>query len=95
LWFYRKTEWWECDAVKATLNLPDDLIREIERLAVREGRTMEDIIVDSLSRDLCVGLSEPKTSVRELKPISVGRLLQPMSSSDRMEDLLNDRGHCY
>ncbi len=81
--------------MKVTLNLPDDLIREIERLAVREGRTMKDIIVDSLSGDFCTGLSEPKISIRELKPISMGRLLQPMSSSDRMEYLLNDRSHCY
>ena len=81
--------------MKTTLDLPDDLMREIKILAAQEGRRMKDIIADSLSRDLRIGLSEPQSSVRELTPVSVGRLLQPMDVDDRMEGMLNDRGHRY
>ncbi len=81
--------------MKTTLELPDELMREIKILAAREGRKMKDIIAESLTRDLRIGVAERRPSIRELTPVSVGRLLQPIDADDRdrMEDMLNDRGH--
>lgn len=81
--------------MKTTLDLPDDLMREIKILAAKEGRKLKDIISESLRRDLRIGEGSSRLSVRDLAPVSVGKVREVDESEDRMEEMLNDRGHRY
>ena len=44
--------------MKTTLDLPSDLLREMELRAVHEGRKLKDVVAEILRR----GLAQPKTS---------------------------------
>ena len=81
--------------MKTTLELPHDLMREVKILAARDGRRMKDIIAESLRRDLQIFPPESRPSLRDIAPVSVGSVLPGGDSEDRMEDMLNDRGHRY
>lgn len=81
--------------MKTTLDLPDDLMREIRILAAKEGRKLKDIISESLRRDLRIGEKGARPSLRDLVPLSVGKVRENDGSEDRMEEMLNDRGHRY
>ena len=81
--------------MKTTLELPDELMREIKILAAKEGRKMKDIIAESLRRDLNIAQPKSRPGVRGIKPVSVGSVLPFDDSDDLLEDMLNDRGHRY
>jgi len=81
--------------MKTTLELPDDLMREIKILAAKEGRKMKDIITESLSRDLKLSRKVAGSSVRDIAPVSIGKVLDDADKEDRLESLLDDRGHRY
>ena len=80
--------------MKTTLDLPDDLMREIRVLAARENRKMKDIISEFLRRGLKGGNSGSLSSVKELAPVSVGGVLD-LNREDRLEEMLDERGHRY
>jgi len=44
--------------MKTTLDLPDELIREVKLRAVVQGRTLRDLVADYLRQGL--GMAEPK-----------------------------------
>ncbi|GEM_PF-1173846 len=81
--------------MKTTLDLPDDLMREIGIRAAREGRKLQDIISESLRRDLRLGEKAARPSLRDLAPLSVGKVRESDESEDRIGAMLNDRGHRY
>lgn len=91
----RKPEIWEVDGMKTTLDLPDDLMREIRVLAAREDRKMKDIITESLRRDLRLDDPAPRPSVRAIAPVSLGRVLEEEGERDRLGEMLDERGHRY
>jgi len=80
--------------MKTTLELPDDLMKEIRIMAARENRKMKDIIAESLRQTLRIGDTSPPTSVREMSPVSVGQILD-LPKGDRLEEMLDERGHRY
>lgn len=45
--------------MKTTLDLPDDLIREVKLRAVIQGRTLRDLVADFIRQGL--GMATPKT----------------------------------
>lgn len=55
--------------MKTTLDLPDDLVREIKIRAVRENRKLKDAMADLLRRGLSQRRSELKTRHRVALPI--------------------------
>ena len=81
--------------MKTTLELPDDLMREIRMMAARQDRRMKDIITEALRRDLGLEEPAPRPSVRTLAPVSVGRILQEQEDHDRLGEMLDERGHRY
>ncbi|NOX99972.1 MAG: hypothetical protein GXP30_09615 [Verrucomicrobia bacterium] len=81
--------------MKTTLELPDNLMRKIKILAAKDGRKMKDIIAESLCRDLHIATPEARPSLRDMTPVSVGRLFENEGTEDLMEDTLNERGHRY
>ena len=80
--------------VKTTLELPEDLMREVRILAASENRRMKDIIAESLRRTLRIGEKESPPSVRDIPPLSVGRTLD-VGHEDRLKEMLDERGHRY
>ena len=70
-------------------------MREIRIRAARESRKMKDIIAESLRRDLGIGMERSRSSVREIEPVSVKRMLDFQEPDDRLEDMLDARGHRY
>jgi plasmid stability protein len=55
--------------VKTTLDLPDDLMREVKIRAVTENRRLKDEIADLLRRGLSQRRSEPRIRHRVALPI--------------------------
>ncbi len=55
--------------VKTTLDLPDDLMREVKIRAVRKNRRLKDEIADLLRRGLSQRRSEPKIRHRVALPL--------------------------
>jgi len=55
--------------MKTTLDLPDDLMREVKIRAVRENRRLKDAVADLLRRGLSQRRSEPKVRHRVGLPI--------------------------
>ncbi len=81
--------------MKTSLDLPDDLVRDLRVAAATEGRRMKDIVEESLRRTLAGMRMPERPSVRDIPPVSVGRILDLSGPDDRMEDMLDGRGHRY
>lgn len=56
--------------MKTTLDLPDDLVREMKLRAVMQHRTLRDLVTDYLRQAL--GMSEPKPT----EPRSTGAMVR-------------------
>ncbi|HXY42491.1 MAG TPA: antitoxin [Vicinamibacteria bacterium] len=55
--------------MKTTLELPDDLMREVKIRAVRENRKLKDAVAELLRRGLSQGRKEPRIRRRVALPI--------------------------
>ena len=79
--------------MKTTLDLPDDLMREIKMRAVREDRTLKDLIAHLLRRGLAAN-EQPRPVRHRVKlplihsthPAAPGEELTP----ERIAQILND-----
>lgn len=80
--------------MKTSLEIPDELVREIKILAAREGRKLKDVVADSLRQTLAQRSPHPRPSLRDLKPFSVGQI-HPAPNPDLLDDMLHERGHRY
>ena len=58
----RKLENRQNGAMKTTLDLPDELVREIKLRAVNEGRTLKDVIADLLRAGLAPARKSSRAS---------------------------------
>lgn len=58
--------------MKTTLDLPDELMREVKILAAREGRKLKDTVADLLSRGMRASRS-PRTSPPLARPVKLKR----------------------
>ena len=83
--------------MKTSLDIPDDLMRELRILAATEGRRLKEIVAESLRRTLSVSQGAPRMGVREIEPVSVGHILDldPTGADDILEEMLDERGHRY
>lgn len=80
--------------MKTTLDLPDELMTAVKIRAARENRKLKDVISEALRRDLGLVESQARRSVRDIKPVSAGNIIKP-EPDDRVEDMLDARGHRY
>ena len=81
--------------MKTTLNLPDDVMIAVKVRAARENRKMKDIIADALRRDFGLAETYRRCSVLEIEPVHAGEVIPSSEPEDRLEDLLDARGHRY
>jgi plasmid stability protein len=64
--------------MKTTLELPDDLMREVKIRAVREDRKLKDAIAELLRRGLSRKVEKPRSSRRvELPLVSCAHAARP------------------
>ena len=56
-------------AMKTTLDLPDDLMREVKIRAVKENRKLKEAVAELLRRGLSQRRSEPRVRRRVALPI--------------------------
>lgn len=56
-------------AMKTTLDLPDDLMRDIKIRAARENRKLKDVIADLLRRGMSQKATEPSPHRRVTLPL--------------------------
>jgi plasmid stability protein len=57
--------------MKTTINLPDDLVRELKLCALLQGRTLRDIVAEFLRKGLAVS-SSPIPQPRETSKVEIG-----------------------
>lgn len=81
--------------MKTTLDLPDDVMIAVKVRAAKENRKMKDIIAEALRRELGLAESSTRSSVRAIEPVPAGEVLPDAEPGDRLEDLLDARGHRY
>ena len=58
--------------MKTTLDLPDELIREVKLRAVVQGRTLRDVVAEFLRQGLGIETDRPAKSFPEDSLVSVG-----------------------
>jgi plasmid stability protein len=59
--------------MKTTLDLPEDLVREIKLTAAREGRKLKDVMADLLRAGLAAEEERAASKTRRCLPIVNGR----------------------
>ena len=80
--------------MKTTLDLPNDLMTAVKVRAAQENRKMKDIIAEALRRDLGLDDKSTRHSVRDIRPVAAGGMIET-EPEDRLEDMLDARGHRY
>lgn len=73
--------------MKTTLDLPDELVREIKIRAVRENRTLKDLITDLLRR----GLAQPLEGSGRVRSRVELPLVQCAHAAHPQEEMTPDR----
>jgi plasmid stability protein len=83
---------WYSGQVKTTIELPDDLIREIKVRAAREDRKLKDLIADLLRRGLAANESSRDVRHRVKLPLIHGQPPDPGEevTPERMKQILLD-----
>lgn len=63
----RKPAFWESGGVKTTLDLPDDLMREVKIRAVHEHKKLKDAIAEFIRRGMASSKSKPAKFPKPVK----------------------------
>ena len=59
--------------MKTTLDLPDELIREVKLRAVIQGRTLRDVVADFLRQGLGMAAPQPAKPLSASSMVTVGQ----------------------
>jgi hypothetical protein len=81
--------------VKTSLEIPDDLVRDVKVLAATEGKKLKEVLEESLREHLAAKSARAGGSIREIKPVSVGEVFPFDTDADRLGEMLDARGHRY
>lgn len=75
-----------------TINVSEPVYREFRRFAKERDRSTSQLIRDAMEeyRDRRI-VSRP--SLKESRPISLGKLLRPIETSGLLNEMLNAQGH--
>jgi hypothetical protein len=86
--FDRKLVRWEAGQMKTTIDLPEDLVREMKLCAAQEGRKLKDIAAEAMRRGL--RMPEPATT-RGRRRVKLPIIAAPRGASSF--DLTGERVH--
>jgi hypothetical protein len=69
--------------MKTTLNIPDELIRELKRTAANNDRTLSDVVADTLQKGLSVrGRSRPK--LKKIRTFRCGKVFLNVADREQL-----------
>jgi predicted transcriptional regulator len=75
-----------------TVNVSEPVYRDFQEYARQHDRTASEIIREAMEEYRSRRIHR-QTSLRELRPVSVGRILQPFTGEDDiLDELTNDQG---
>lgn len=74
-----------------TINVCEPVYREFKRFAKERDRSTSHLIRDAMEeyRDRRI---RARPSLKDLQPVSLGRVLQPLSTDDLLDEMLDDQG---
>jgi hypothetical protein len=67
--FDRNPAFWEYSAMKTTLDLPDDLMREVKIRAAQQGRKLKDLLAEAIRIGLETGSPQATAAPRSALPV--------------------------
>jgi predicted transcriptional regulator len=75
-----------------TVNVSEPVYRDFQEYARQHDRTASEIIREAMEEYRSRKIHR-QTSLRELRPVSIGRVLRPFTGADDvLEELTNDKG---
>ena len=75
-----------------TINVSEPVYRDFQEYARQHDRTASEIIREAME-DFRSRRILPRTSLRDLRPASVGKVLRPFTETeDILEELTDDKG---
>jgi hypothetical protein len=75
-----------------TINVSEPVYRDFQEYARQHDRTASEIIREAME-DFRSRKIRPQTSLRDLRPVSVGKVLLPFTGADDiLEELTDDPG---
>ncbi|MCC5788262.1 MAG: hypothetical protein JJT75_01405 [Opitutales bacterium] len=80
--------------MKTSLEIPDEIVRDLKVMAALEGRKLKDIVAESLHETIKKRNQVKRPGIRTIPPLSVEKIHRP-DKGDLLEDMLDDRGHRY
>jgi predicted transcriptional regulator len=72
-----------------TIKVSEPVYRDFQEYARQHDRTASEIIREAME-DFRSRRIQPQTSLKEVRPVSVGRVLRPFTGAD---DFLDERAH--
>lgn len=78
--------------MKTSLEIPDEIVREVKMLAAREGKKLKDIVAEALQARLAAGTGGVRPSLRNIRPKRVGGAIKPRATGDDiLEEMIDAR----
>lgn len=74
--------------MRTTLILPDHVVRELKRRAARTGRTLSDVVAETLRRGL--GKEDPPSSLPPLPVLQLGKPLVDVANREALYRAMED-----
>jgi predicted transcriptional regulator len=75
-----------------TINVSEPVYRDFQEFARRHDRTASEIIREAME-DYRFRKIHQRTSLKDIRPVSVGRVLRPFTGTeDILEELAGDQG---
>ena len=68
--------------MKTSLEIPDEIAREVKMLAAREGKKLKDIVAEALQARLAVASGGARPSLRDIRPKRAGGPMKPRAGGD-------------
>lgn len=81
--------------MKTSIEIPDEMVREVRILAAREGKKLKEIVEESLRETLSARSGKRAGSVADIEPVSVGSMLDFDDETDLLGEMIDARGHRY
>ena len=71
-----------------SINLPDQLLDRLNRMAQAANRPVEDLVVTTLNHSVPTNVPTKICSIRDIRPISVGQVLRPLSVDNLLDEMV-------
>ncbi len=78
--------------VKTSLEIPDEIVREVKMLAAREGKKLKEVVAEALQARLAARSGGARPSLRDIRPKRAGGAMKPKETGDDiLEEMIDAR----